>query len=731
MRRSRIRFSKKLRYIFLIGAITLGLLSIVGSNGGGGGGGDGGDGGTTGGNGGGGDNVTDNQPLSNEINDILNEANAQLEGDLQTLSVEAALNNAADYMNTQAEVESVEVHTDEGDSYLTARFVNGVTFMLPIIQADMKGGTSSLGQNYRPDEISHQCNVYSADDRSSSEETITYALPESASPNAVFAEIREWINKANETGRSMAIAPQLADLAEGHGYIADLGDASGALEETSGSCSVDFFKTLNQYCLVWISSHGDYWTHEGQSYFYILTDDRWNDIQHNAFWHEQEYQQMRVVIAELWYYGKDSAYVPPPGAECAGRFFGITDQFIAAHCGSFPENSLVILAMCNGARSEPNDTTPMVSALLSKNAGAVIGWDRTVAWAADIMNSKYLLSRLFGDIPESIQGCEGGKCIEEKSPPIRPYSLIDSFEALKNKGWTTDQYTGQSVRAEQHRFSSDSTKDIILVPSISGLKAKIDIVSNEKLLTIIGRFGEKEGKVTLNDQELSVNEWEHDRIIADLSAVDSSESGPVVVSVDGRKSNPHPLTYWEGTLKVSGSLGEKEPSLVEDETEIRFQFRTEIVRERKDPEDEPDLSRGNNTGIFDGESSFRGSLEGMYQEGDYLYDFDIEQNKNKQFGLGVDPSQIFQGVVSIADNKATFTIVIGWDGNVEKTDLEHPEEPPVIEDHRVNIPIIFETAISPLGSIDSGSATSTNGLMIEWESDIEPDNPPSFEETQH
>lgn len=652
---------------------------------------------------------------------LYNEIDSKIMADFQSgKSIQSIVNNVNEILKSSSLVTHVSAVSQNGIKQVSFQMANGMIAIIPFIKEDIKGATSP--QEYPEVERAGPKLKDAVRYHQKERQSLTQVLPVQNPPCAVFATLSEFIT----TGGEKDFGPELSALAKKHGWDADYGNYGTEDKFGNKYMSVEFFKTLNEYSLVYLGSHG-FWSNTiagDDSFFLIQTDDTCNINMHNEFWENGDFLNQRVGTTNPWVYsGHDDT---PNFIEHEGRHYAISHLFIDHYCSGFPDNSLVFLDMCMGMAGD----LPMVEVLVSKNVAEVVGWTDLVHWAASAGVGKYLLTRMFGEIPDDLNGCitSGGTecyCTNKVKPPFRPFGFIETCEAIKEIGWHFDNCFPDSHGAFLMYYpvqgeENSPNNELNLVPSIYSMYYDFDVVTNEKLLTIRGNFGENKGKVTLGGKEVSCT-WEDDEIEADLQGADGG--GPIVVEYNGLKSNAHPLTAWEGSLKVTGNLGASQPEI--EDCEVSFQFRTEIVDERSGPEDDPNPQYAYNGANIEGESKVTASMTGGFEFLDCFYNFDIPYNKGKMINVGIGEEENFVGTIIIQDSKAKFSLAIAWGGKVEKT---CPPDPPEIEDHWMAIPLIFETDINEDGTIPSNTI-QIGGLTVEIESDIIPESPPT-EDTQ-
>jgi hypothetical protein len=95
----------------------------------------------------------------------------------------------------------------------------------------------------------------------------------------------------------------------------------------------------------------------------------------------------------------------------------------------------------------------------------------------------------------------------------------------------------------------------ILTPSIKNMLVREGDGKRipQGTLKIEGTFGPKQGAVSVGGTAVTVTKWSDSEITCDIS--DPALAGDVVVEVEGRKSNPVPLTEWHGTFTFTRKDG--------------------------------------------------------------------------------------------------------------------------------------------------------------------------------
>jgi len=206
-----------------------------------------------------------------------------------------------------------------------------------------------------------------------------------------------------------------------------------------------------------------------------------------------------------------------------------------------------------------------------------------------------------------------------------------------------------------------------------------------------------------------------------MADLDGDGCGYVVVKVDGRKSNPHPLSRWEGDMDVSGTV----PSGIGPDIELTMQtsWRAEIVEERADVTMLPIIESGWTSTLFGLESNCDFEFSGIFEDANYIYEYPDGANTGN-LSASLNGTEMFLGTVTLKPTPgiAFFNIVFAREALVMKTDKNDPNANPVPEQIQVTVAMIFEAPMSRYGSISSGEQAVPYNLS--WPN-MEPRFPPN------
>ncbi len=222
--------------------------------------------------------------------------------------------------------------------------------------------------------------------------------------------------------------------------------------------------------------------------------------------------------------------------------FMVSSSFIKKHWSLEPD-SVVFLNTCFSGNPE------VTEALFSKGAGLVLGW----TWmSSSTVTPKFVMDRLLG-----------ANTYNPQSPEQRAFHWPEVQREGRELGVLTTQFTENMNRFidtfrpikvdSELLFMANPVHDAgALAPSIKQLKVDED----RERLVVEGWFGSNEGRVTINGAAVAVQQWTAQVIEVTLPRNGPGSYGEVVVEVDGRESNPVPLTEWRGKLTYTFNQAE-------------------------------------------------------------------------------------------------------------------------------------------------------------------------------
>lgn len=612
---------------------------------------------------------------------------------------ESALAAGAAFLETNAYINTVYYveGTEEKEPILGAELANGVLFMV----------TEGLHAE-APSKIEKPLR---APGKEAAKSILNSGQPEHP---LVFLDLYE-------PGTNESDALVLSVMAEERGHNAEYGGWG-----TGGYGSVEWFKTIANYGMVYVDTHGgfavdasyvpgageepDYRPH----YHAIYTADLRNTAQDSLYLSNGDFANRRVCLGARVIDGPEDDDLKVRKSV----YYTITNRFFDTYCGTFEPHSIVWFNACKTGLqtpfSPPNSLPGMWETFLSKNAGIVLGWDWIVTDAGARRASLYMISRLLGD-----------NDYEGKKPPLRPYSFTEAWTALQeDKAYNLDEFYpyGRKLKDKPRLgyvprdYGTFDQEEPILAPSIIGIF--LDVEDEE--LSLRGNFGDREGEVLLGGSSLSVQSWDTDEVVVSIG---ENDHGLVKVKVGNVESNAVPLTQWSWQVEVEGVINPAKGPEVE--ATATFRGRADIHRVRPEPEDEATRDTHGadwwTVTAMEQDGSFNYSFSGTFVDGDYRYEHagggTVPATFNKTTG------EAYQGTVNLNPDAGTFQAVVIATGvsHVTRTKISDPTDVKTY-DEIVSIPMIFDGAMEEYGAIEAGTAT-VGSVDLEWER-IEPVSPP-------
>ena len=648
------------------------LLATFGGCGGSDGDGDPGGGGVV-------DPPEDVEPLYEETSAAIEDAAAVVTLNLADMEISEAMEAAALAMSAHDCVSSAQCVTEEGaDPYLIAEFSNGIIFTMPVVRisSDLERKSTSKAE--------------ALPSAPPAERIIELGMEQPGNRESIFFDLNEFQTNVYFWTEYMADA----------GYNAPNRLAIFGVED---------FKNLNNYAVVYVATHGHFIVHEGNAYFGFYTTQVRNTESDLLFIAEQDFQDIAVTLQEVVYIVENE---DPYVSEDIN--YAVTNEFIEKYSGAFADNSFFYADACNSATFLPlDDLPPLMESLFNLNVGTVLGWTLTVRDDYAVRAGNYLMGQMLGRLTNDLDFVP---IID--NPPIRPYSLQQAFTALHRQNWQFDNDGSELI------FFGNG--EMFLRPSVNQAIVDVDLEQGTEQLKLLGNFGSQPGEVILcedaqnpdSGDALSFTNWEEGEVMVDL---DGDGCGYVVVRVDGRLSNSHPLSRWEGDMEVSGTV----PSGIGPDIELTMQtsWRAEIVEERADVTMLPIIESGWTSTLFGLESNCDFEFSGIFEDANYIYEYPDGANTGN-LSASHNGTEMFLGSVTLKPTPGTafFNIVFAREALVMKTDKNDPDAAPVPEQMQVTVGLMFEAPMSRYGTISSGEQAMPYNLS--WP-DMEPEFPPN------
>lgn len=600
--------------------------------------------------------------LWEETSAALADANLVFDQQLTAMPVWDLFGAAAAALGDHDCVASVAVDSSGGgDPQLVAAFTNGVVLVVPVIRVD----SLRVDRPFAPPAAS------------------TPGLPLPGKNNALPDGDKVLLldNPAWDT--------DVADwktLLEQAGYFVDY----------TTDFPLDIFTTLGAYDVIYVSSHGLLFEHQGQTAYGMTTTQYRSTDEELAMLAAGDFQDLSVTLQGAVYIPENEDPYHPDAIK-----YMVTNRFIEKYCSAFPDNSLFYADCCQSMlHSTLPDSLPLARTLTEMNMGTLIGWDGSVDESHSTPMANYLMGLMLGNMDSSL------RWVTHPSPPLRPWSLVDVLAALQRQDLHHDQ-DGVEVIVLQLAGAPEP----LLRPSIGQCLLEVDAEANIEELKLLGRFGDTQGTVTIYanpDQagsgqgtELTVSSWEPTRVTAEI---DQQTAGYVQVEVDGITSNIHPLSHWEGDIEVSGVAATG--SGPQFTLTIKSDWRAEIVDERPRPEDPP-LGMNGWTGTMLGKTATcEYDFFGTFEDSRYIYEYPQGANQGTQ-PMGLNDTQMFFGTVTLkpSEGEADFQILMSREVLVMKTDKQVPGSQPEADMVQVSVGCLFTADITSGGVITEGETS--------------------------
>ncbi|MDF1596492.1 MAG: hypothetical protein P1T08_10415 [Acidimicrobiia bacterium] len=205
--------------------------------------------------------------------------------------------------------------------------------------------------------------------------------------------------------------------------------------------------------------------------------------------------------------------------------YAITDKVVEEW--HFADGALVVLNAC---------TSTALSGVITRagNVGAFVGWDRPVAIRGAPIVLALFFDRLLGI----------NTTPPNEWPDMRPFDAGSVFKYMEERKKIVDPVNKKA------KLSVVDLGQTILIPSIKFMEVHED--SNE--LFVEGLFGTRPGTIKIGTTEKDAADWSAETVVVKIEDTGPTAAGEVTVIVDGRKSNPVPLTQWRGKMYYSADI---------------------------------------------------------------------------------------------------------------------------------------------------------------------------------
>ena len=315
------------------------------------------------------------------------------------------------------------------------------------------------------------------------------------------------------------------------------GAAGYAAEADLQAPTLDWFKSWNQYGLIYLSGHGGTDTYpdtdghpeagEEFEYIYTSTPYRASGVRGNPYESDLSTDVRRLV------YSTTSRL----------RTFAVTPRFFSYHYqAGNPDNSAAValpnsIIYLDACHTLDNTTDPNRTAATLVNCGAqmVLGWENPVPRRYGAETAAYFFDRLCG-----LSQVEA----ETLHPPTRPFTAQQIYAHLFDEGRTSPPGGSRLV---YYPTTGTATAARPVISSGFYLWADARAGVTDPSIHLSGYFGPDRGELLLNDQPLTqILLWEEDRIVAYVP--NDSTTGDLKVRVNNLESNPMRLWGFSGSM---------------------------------------------------------------------------------------------------------------------------------------------------------------------------------------
>ncbi len=213
--------------------------------------------------------------------------------------------------------------------------------------------------------------------------------------------------------------------------------------------------------------------------------------------------------------------------------YGITPKFVTWYWHDFGQNAMVFIDACGGGGAF---AAPFRNAIIAKKASVYFGWTKPVYSDAASLVAKFMFDRLMG----------ANVAAPKESPPQRPFSYVDVYGDLANRGLTVHPSTDGATTTFTY-FNGTGTFGL-LAPSISFMSVQEELGEQLYINGIFGSDPGADGRVMVGGTPLIVTSWLPTEIHCDLPRDGGGSEGPVTVEVSGDYGGLSPLVYRKSNV---------------------------------------------------------------------------------------------------------------------------------------------------------------------------------------
>ena len=353
--------------------------------------------------------------------------------------------------------------------------------------------------------------------------------------------------------------------------------AAGYTEAGLQEPTLEWFRSWNQYGLIYLSGHGGVDTYPdsdghpeaGEQFEYIYTSTPYveSGVTGNPYESDLSTDARRLV------YSTTSRY----------RTFAVTSRFFRYHYqAGNPENpaaaalpnSIIYLDACHTLdnTTDPNRTA---ATLVSCGAQMILGWENLVPRRYGAETAAYFFDRLCG-----LSQVEA----DDLHPPTRPFTAQQIYTHLYDEG-RTSQPGGSRLVYYPTTGTAVTARPVISTGYYLWPDARAGVTNPS--ISLSGYFGPDRGELLFNNQPLAqILLWDEDRIVAYLP--NDNTTGDIKVRANNLESNPLRLWGFSGSITCQVN----EAGKYSGEISANFEGRVPLQLMRSEVDGDPETATG-------------------------------------------------------------------------------------------------------------------------------------------
>lgn len=332
---------------------------------------------------------------------------------------------------------------------------------------------------------------------------------------------------------------------------------------STGDASVDSLRTVKGDGIFYIDTHGLTGVERGDKQVFGMVSGVSvypDDPAAQAIW-EEDWKEGRLAYTA--------------GQYGTNRYF-VSHKFVK-HYMSFADGAFVFINACS---SEVEPT--FRQAFFDKGAAVFAGWTASVMDPTANIVAKFYFDRLLGRNQFHCGdpfGLSKGPSIPLESPKQRPFDFASLFHDMQTRGFDADQFLagGPPCHFRVHWSDKVIPPHTALCPSL--ISVYLIPHDTEEELALTGQFGQGTPQVTVGGVPVKFKRWEakakEDGMGMVVCSLPPGSAGDVVLTMDGRVSNPVPLTQWRVRFRFTQERINVTPPLKVTGT-IDLHFRQDI-----------------------------------------------------------------------------------------------------------------------------------------------------------